>query len=94
MLLHLAQMYLLTRTGEFLSMHANMRLTASDSAVISFASVSQSYLTLHTMARIALEIQRNAPPDPLIPAAARVLSSFCTALDTVSALAWRANKHS
>ena len=42
------------------------------------------------MAQIALDVQRNAPPDPLFPAAARVPSSFCTALDTVSTLTRRA----
>lgn len=36
------------------------------------------------MTQIALEAQRYAPPDPLLPAAARVPSAFCTALDTVS----------
>ncbi|KAN0136105.1 hypothetical protein V8E53_005965 [Lactarius tabidus] len=46
-------------------------------------SDSNGYRTLRTMAQIALESQRYAPPDPLFPAAARVPSSFCTALDTV-----------
>lgn len=97
MLLPLAQMYLrhlLARMGRFLPVDTNMPLTTGDPAVICFfASVSRSYRTLRTMARIALEIQSNAPPDPLFPAAARVLSSFCTALDTVSTHAGRANKH-
>jgi hypothetical protein len=36
------------------------------------------------MAQLALEIQNNAPHDPLLPAAASIPSSFNTALDTVS----------
>ncbi|KAH9169262.1 hypothetical protein EDB89DRAFT_1854694 [Lactarius sanguifluus] len=39
--------------------------------------------TLRRMAQLALEIQRKAPPDPLFPAAARIPSSFTSALDTV-----------
>ena len=35
------------------------------------------------MARLAREMQRRAPPDPLFPVAARIDSSFNTALDTV-----------
>jgi len=46
-------------------------------------SNGRSYRTLRTMARIALDSQSHAPPDPLFPAAARVPSSFCTVLDTV-----------
>lgn len=78
MLLPLAQM-LLTRMSKFPFMYTNAPLT--DSAM---ASISRSYSTLRSMAQIALELQRYAPPDPLLPAAARVPSSFCTALDTVS----------
>ncbi|KAF8267057.1 hypothetical protein EI94DRAFT_1731643 [Lactarius quietus] len=46
-------------------------------------SNGRSYRTLRTMARIALDSQSHATPDPLFPAAARVPSSFCTVLDTV-----------
>jgi hypothetical protein len=90
MLLPLAQIPLrhLTRMGAFPSIYTNKPLTAGDPA-----SVSHSYRTLRTMAQIALESQRYAPPDPLFPAAARVPSSFCTALDTVSTHDTRANKH-
>jgi hypothetical protein len=35
------------------------------------------------MTQIALDIQNNAPRDPLAPAAATVLSSYSQALDTV-----------
>jgi hypothetical protein len=35
------------------------------------------------MAQIALDIQNNAPRDPLIPAATTVSSSYTQALDTV-----------
>ena len=40
--------------------------------------------TLRNMVQIALEIQNRAPPNPLLPAEARIPSSFHTALDTVS----------
>ena len=36
------------------------------------------------MAHIASEVQNSAPPDPLLPAAAIVPSSYTEALDTVS----------
>jgi hypothetical protein len=36
------------------------------------------------MARLALEIQKNAPRDPLVPAGWVIPSSYTTALDTVS----------
>ena len=36
------------------------------------------------MTEIALEVQNNAPHDPLLPAAANVPSSYTEALDTVS----------
>ena len=39
------------------------------------------------MAQRALEIQDEAPHDPLFPAAARIPSTFTTALDTVCTLA-------
>jgi hypothetical protein len=44
------------------------------------------------MVHIALEIQNKAPPDPLLRAAARIPSSFNTALDTVSTDASRVDK--
>ena len=40
--------------------------------------------TLRNTVEIALEIQNDAPVDPLLPAATRVPSSFNTAFDTVS----------
>ncbi|KAI9453856.1 hypothetical protein BJY52DRAFT_1189313 [Lactarius psammicola] len=43
---------------------------------------NSSASTLRNMVHIALEIQNRAPPDPLLPAAARIPSSFNTALDT------------
>lgn len=39
--------------------------------------------TLRRMAHIALDVQNNAPPDPLVPTSATVLSSYSEALDTV-----------
>jgi hypothetical protein len=35
------------------------------------------------MAQIALDVQNNAPQDPLLPAAANIPSSYTEALDTV-----------
>jgi hypothetical protein len=35
------------------------------------------------MAQIALDVQNNAPQDPLLPATAHVPSSYTEALDTV-----------
>jgi hypothetical protein len=43
--------------------------------------------TLRRMAQLALDIQNNAPHDPLLPATASIPSSFTTALDTVSSRA-------
>ena len=40
--------------------------------------------SLRRMADIASEVQTTAPHDPLIPAAAKVPSSYTEALDTVS----------
>ncbi|KAH9026661.1 hypothetical protein EDB84DRAFT_1589144 [Lactarius hengduanensis] len=40
-------------------------------------------LSFHAMAQLALEIQNEAPHDPMFPATARIPSSFTTALDTV-----------
>ena len=40
--------------------------------------------SLRRMAQIALDVQTNAPHDPLLPAAANVPSSYSVALDTVS----------
>jgi hypothetical protein len=79
--------HLLTRMGEFPSIYTDTTLTGEP------APVSRSYLTLRSMAQIALETQKYAPHDPLFPAGARVPSSFCTALDTVSTHDARANKH-
>jgi len=48
---------------------------------VSFGQDSQS-TRLRRMAHIARDAQNNAPPDPLAPAAAMVLSSYSQALDT------------
>jgi hypothetical protein len=50
---------------------------------VSFGNVRYSY-RLERMAQLALEIQNNAPRDPLLPAESIIPSSFTTALDTVS----------
>ncbi|KAI0302897.1 hypothetical protein B0F90DRAFT_1935607 [Multifurca ochricompacta] len=47
--------------------------------------------TLRRMAQLALDIQNNAPHDPLLPAAASIPSSFTTVLDTVSTYVSRTN---
>ncbi|KAF8840150.1 hypothetical protein BDN67DRAFT_904164 [Paxillus ammoniavirescens] len=60
-----------TQLGKPLSFHA-----------ISFGRDSQSS-TLRRMSQIALEAQRSAARDPLMPAAATVHSSYSEALDTV-----------
>jgi hypothetical protein len=39
--------------------------------------------SLRKMAQIALEVQNNAPQDPLLPAGATIPSSYTEALDTV-----------
>jgi hypothetical protein len=44
------------------------------------------------MAHLALEIQNNAPQDPLLPAASVIPSSFTTALDTVSTYVFPADE--
>jgi hypothetical protein len=53
---------------------------------VSFGSDTSSYY-LRRMAQLALEIQNNAPHDPLLPATSVITSSFTTALDTVSTCA-------
>ena len=55
---------------------------------------NSSASTLRKMAQRALEIQDEAPHDPSFPAAARIPSSFTTALDTVRTLAFHTNKQS
>jgi hypothetical protein len=50
---------------------------------VSFGNANLAY-TLQRMARLAREIQNNAPQDPLLPAAMVIPSSYTTALDTVS----------
>jgi hypothetical protein len=67
--------------GKPLSFHAVA--FGPDTSSTSPDSNGRSYLTLRSMAQIALETQKYAPHDPLFPAGARVPSSFCTALDTV-----------
>ncbi|KAI0062821.1 hypothetical protein BV25DRAFT_1885018 [Artomyces pyxidatus] len=59
------------RLGKPLSFHA-----------VSFGRDSATS-SLRRMAQIALEVQNNAPRDPLLPAAATVPSSYAEALDTV-----------
>ena len=61
---------------------ANARRPLSFHAV-SFGQDAQSS-SLRRMTEIALEVQNNAPHDPLLPAAANVPSSYTEALDTVS----------
>ena len=86
MLLLLAQMGLLALIGEFFSTNTNRPLTGW--LYLLSALLSKSYSTLRMMARIAREMQRRAPPDPLT---SRIESSFTTALDTVSTHAARAH---
>ncbi|KAF7308315.1 VWFA domain-containing protein [Mycena chlorophos] len=54
---------------------------------LSFHAVSfgpaHSSDSLRRMAQVALEVQSNAPRDPLVPAAATIASSYSEALDTV-----------
>ena len=59
---------------------------------VSYRNSSAS--TLRKMAQRALEIQDEAPYDPSFPAAARIPSSFTTALDTVRTPVLHANKQS
>ncbi|KAF7356372.1 VWFA domain-containing protein [Mycena venus] len=49
---------------------------------VSFGAASQSSV-LRRMAQLALEVQTNAPHDPLIPAESVINSSYSEALDTV-----------
>ena len=62
--------------------HANARRPLSFHAVSFGQDASSS--SLRRMTEIALEVQNNAPHDPLLPAAANVPSSYTEALDTVS----------
>ena len=54
---------------------------------LSFHAVSFGHdafsISLRRMTQIALEVQENAPRDPLLPAAANIPSSYTEALDTV-----------
>ncbi|KAF8270139.1 hypothetical protein EI94DRAFT_1572222, partial [Lactarius quietus] len=59
------------RQGRPLSFHA-----------VSFGQEASS-ISLRRMSEIALEVQNNAPHDPLLPATAKVPSSYTEALDTV-----------
>lgn len=59
------------RQGRALSFHA-----------VSFGQEATSS-SLRRMTQIALDVQTNAPHDPLLPAAANVPSSYSVALDTV-----------
>ena len=62
--------------------NSNVRRALSFHAV-SFGQEATSS-SLRRMAQIALDVQTNAPHDPLLPAAANVPSSYSVALDTVS----------
>ena len=73
---------LLIFTRYILTDEANVRRPLSFHAV-SFGKDSTSS-SLRRMAQIALEVQYNAPHDPLLPAAAKIPSSFTEALDTVN----------
>jgi hypothetical protein len=44
------------------------------------------------MAQLALEIQNNAPQDPLLPVVSVIPSSYATALDTVSTCVFPENE--
>jgi hypothetical protein len=66
--------------------HWSVRKPLSFHAV-SFGRKTSTNTTLRRMAQLALEIQNNAPHDPLLPAASMIPSSFSTALDTVSTFA-------
>jgi hypothetical protein len=74
--------YLVFRFRKTLSFHA-----------VSFGNIGHSY-TLQRMAQLALEIQNNAPRDPLLPAESTIPSSFTTALCTVSYLQTGGSPHS
>jgi len=54
---------------------------------LSFHAVSFGHevtsTSLRRMAQIALDVQNNAPQDPLLPATANIPSSYTEALDTV-----------
>lgn len=76
----------------FVDLCLTLRLGPTDDAIarrplsfhaVSFGKDSRSS-SLRRMAQIASEVQNNAPPDPLLPAAANVPSSYTEALDTVS----------
>ncbi|KAI9443823.1 hypothetical protein H4582DRAFT_1807697 [Lactarius indigo] len=64
--------------GKPLSFHAVLFGPDGDSV-----DQNSSVSTLRNMVHIALGIQNRAPPYPLLPAAARIPSSFNTTLDTV-----------
>ncbi|KAH9027877.1 hypothetical protein EDB85DRAFT_1892774 [Lactarius pseudohatsudake] len=73
--------------------YANGSLTGPIRKPLSFHAVAfgpngRSYPTLRMMTQLALEIQRKAPPDPLFPVAARIPSSFTSALDTRAQAPW------
>jgi hypothetical protein len=59
----------------------NVRRPLSFHAVSFGHDVNSS--SLRRMAQIALEVQNNAPQDPLLPANANIPSSYTEALDTV-----------
>jgi hypothetical protein len=74
--------------GELLSTYTHRSLTTLGRKPLSFHAVSfgldVSTASLRRMAQLALDMQNNAPRDPLLPDTASVPSSFTTALDTVS----------
>ncbi|KAH9023069.1 hypothetical protein EDB83DRAFT_1992577 [Lactarius deliciosus] len=70
--------------GKPLSFHAVFFGPDGESTSFSSNSGQNSPVSiLRKMVDIASEIQDRAPPDPLLPTAARISSSFNTALDTV-----------
>jgi hypothetical protein len=71
--------------------HCPVRKPLSFHAV-AFGRKTSTQTALRRMAQLALEIQDNAPHDPLLPAASVVPSSYSTALDTVSTFATLADE--
>ncbi|KAI9443812.1 hypothetical protein H4582DRAFT_1039790 [Lactarius indigo] len=69
--------------GKPLSFHAVFFGHWESTSSSSNSGQNSSVSTLRRMVHIALGIQNRAPPDPLLPTAARIPSSFHTALDTV-----------
>jgi len=56
---------------------------ANRSRILANRQNTSTTSSLRNMVNLALEAQNRAPPDPLLPAAARIPSSYNTALETV-----------